>query len=52
MYILEKENFLSPKQFGFRRMRGTEDAILVFDTAIDDAIAQKKTYLFAVFFDM
>ena len=41
-YILEKNNLLSQRQCGFRKMRGTEDAHVLLQTAILDAFALKQ----------
>ena len=51
MWFLEKENVLSPVQFGFRNMRSTTDALVRLETAIHTAF-DSKHHMIAVFFDL
>lgn len=48
-YYLEKNNILNPLQYGFRKMRGTEDVLIRLETAILNAFSRGKQ-LFGVFF--
>ena len=50
-HLLERESLLPPEQHGFRKMRGTEDAHTLLQTAILNAFAVKQQ-LVAVFFDL
>lgn len=47
----ERENVISPSQYGFRRTRGTRDCLAKFSTAIQVAFAKKEN-LTAVFLDI
>ena len=51
MWFLEKENVLSPVQYGFRTMRSTTDALVRLETAIHSAF-DSKHHMIAVFFDL
>ncbi len=51
MYSMEKNNFFSPYQSGFRRGRGTMDSIIKLDSDIRKALINKETII-AVFFDV
>jgi hypothetical protein len=51
MHYLEKEELLSPLQYGFRKMRSTTDALLRFSTDVLDTIGRREQ-LVSVFFDM
>ena len=39
--ITERENMLQDNQFGFRKKRATEDAILIFNTVLTEAKLRK-----------
>ena len=51
VWTLEKDNFLSTKQYGFRRCRSTTDVLVRLDTAIKTAFARKQ-HTIAVFLDL
>ena len=51
MWFLEKNNILSPYQFGFRKMRSTTDALVRLETAIHKSF-EEKHHMLAVFFDL
>ncbi|XP_055924518.1 uncharacterized protein LOC129956612 [Argiope bruennichi] len=51
IYILERKNWLSPFQSGFRRGRSTLDNILQLETSIREAFVSKK-HLVSIMFDM
>ncbi len=51
MYNMEKNNFFSPYQSGFRRGRGTMDSIIKLESDIRKALINKETII-AVFFDV
>ena len=40
-WYLEKENILTPYQYGFRKMRSTTDALVRLETAIRNSFAQR-----------
>nr|BDT63038.1 MAG: hypothetical protein [Trachysalambria curvirostris nimavirus] len=50
-WYLEKENILTPYQYGFRKLRSTTDALVRLETAIRNSFAQRRHTL-AVFFDL
>ena len=50
-HFLEMNNILTERQLGFRRMRSTEDAHVLLQTAIANAFALRQQ-LVAVFFDL
>jgi len=51
IYVLETNNCLSPIQYGFRKMRSTEDVLVRLQTSILDAFASNK-HLVGIFFDI
>ena len=51
MWYLERNGYLSPSQFGFRRLRSCTDALLRLESKICEAFATKK-HLVTVFFDL
>ena len=51
MWVLESENRLSPLQTGFRKNRNTEDALIYFERAIQNAFLN-RSHLTAVFLDI
>ena len=51
MHYLEKGNFLSPSQYGFRKRRSTVDSLVRLDNDILNAFARQQQ-LKAVFFDI
>ena len=51
MWYLECNGYLSPSQFGFRRLRSCTDALLRLEATICEAFASKK-HLVTVFFDL
>jgi len=50
-YFIEQNHLANPVQYGFRKMRGTEDALVRLETCILDAFASRRK-LFGVFFDI
>ena len=50
-YFLESNELLNKLQYGFRKMRGTEDVLARLETAICSAFAHRKS-LYGVFFDI
>lgn len=50
MNVLEKENAISPMQYGFKKMR-SQDALLKITTDIMDSF-ERKEQMVCVFFDM
>ena len=51
LYSIEKHNILSKHQFGFRKNRSTEDAILELTDKISKALDERK-YTLGVFLDL
>ena len=51
VWFLETGNFLSPVQYGFRKMRSTTDALLSLESSICEAFA-KKQHQVTIFFDL
>lgn len=51
MYYLESGNFLTPVQYGFRKVRSTSDALLSLESNICEAFA-KFRHQVTVFFDL
>jgi len=51
MNLLESNNYLSPHQYGFRKMRSTSDALIRLSTDILHALSRRE-HLVCVFFDM
>lgn len=49
--FLEKNQILSDKQFGFRKMRSTTDALICLESEIVEAF-RRKNHLVCVFFDI
>ena len=45
--VIEKQQILSDKQFGFRKGKSTQDAILVLSTVIEKAKHKKDDAAFA-----
>ena len=48
----EKHNILSNQQYGFRRNRSTEDALLNLTDKISKALADEGKYTIGVFIDL
>lgn len=48
---LEKKNYISPNQYGFRKLRSCPDALARLETDIRESFARKQ-HLVAVFFDI
>lgn len=51
MWFLENGHFLSPVQYGFRKMRSTTDALLSLESSVCEAFA-KDHHQVTVFFDL
>lgn len=51
VHFMEENKLLNELQYGFRKMRGTEDVLARLEEAICSALNQKKT-LYAIFFDI
>ena len=51
MWYLEKGNYLSSVQYGFRKLRSTTDALLSLESSICNAFAASKHHV-TVFFDI
>ena len=49
MWYLEYNCYLSPTQFGYRKLRSTLDPLTILDTDIRKAFAENK-YVTAIFF--
>lgn len=49
--ILERNNVLSPHQFGFRRNRSTIDSLMSLSLEIEEAFSNKE-HLIAIFLDL
>ena len=50
-WYLEKNNIISPKQFGFKKNHSTTDPLLIFEHDIRQAFSRKRMIL-AVSFDL
>ena len=51
MFYLERGNFLTPVQYGFRKVRSTTDALLSLESNVCEAFA-KNHHQITVFFDL
>ena len=51
VYFIEENSLFNEVQYGFRKMRGTEDVLARIEEAIYSAFSQKKK-LYAIFFDI
>ena len=51
VWYLERKNFLTPAQCGFRRMHSTVDALVRMESSICEAFASRKHHI-TVFFDL
>lgn len=51
MWYLERGNYLSPVQYGFRKVRSTTDALLSLESSVCEAFASKQHHV-SVFFDL
>ena len=51
VWYLENGGYLSPSQYGYRKMRSTLDPLTILDADIGNAFADNK-YVTAVFFDL
>ena len=51
MWYLERNNYLSPAQYGFRNMRSTTDALIQLESSICKSFALKQHHI-TIFFDL